>query len=118
MDASQVAREQEKSRLLSRLAELLVEQQQAEGLFEDTPHFSQLEDASHALGREVAQASLARAAREAAAAGPATAVCPQCRRRCPTRTKKRWLHGLDGPVEVLELISHCPACRRDFFPSA
>jgi hypothetical protein len=111
-------REAEKSRLLKRLAELMVEEQRAAGVFERTPHFSQLEDACHGLGQEVAQASLVRAAREAAAAGKATAGCPQCRQSCLVTMKKRLLHGLDGPVEVAELMGHCPACRRDFFPSA
>ena len=64
MDAAQLNRDAEKSRLLKRLAELLVEEQRAAGVFERTPHFSQLEDACHGLGQEVAQASLVRAARE------------------------------------------------------
>jgi hypothetical protein len=26
--------------------------------------------------------------------------------------------GIAGPFEMLEPKAHCPACRRDFFPSA
>ena len=118
MDAAHKAREEEKAKLLARLAELLIEEQRAGGVYERTPHFSALENASHALGREVATASLQRAACEAAAAAQTSAACPQCGASCLVETRTRTLQGLDGPVQVLEVAAHCPACRRDFFPSA
>jgi hypothetical protein len=118
MDAAAVARESEKANLLARLGELLVEEQRAAGRFDQTPRFSELEDASHALGCEVARASLKRAACEVAAAEETTAGCPRCGRSCRLTAKARTLHGIDGLVEVLEPVGHCPACRRDFFPSA
>jgi len=117
MDAAEVVRGHEKAKLLTRLAELLVEEQRAAGTFDRTPHFSRLEDASHALGREVARSALAQAAREATASADDIAACPQCGRSCRIKTKTRTLQGMDGAVEVMEPVSHCPACRRDFFPS-
>ena len=47
MDAAQLKRDAEKSRLLKRLAELMVEEQRAAGVFEEVPHYSVLEDAAH-----------------------------------------------------------------------
>ncbi len=43
--------------------------------------------------------------------------CPQCGRMCDTVASKRPLTTRDGPVELPEAASHCPDCRRDFFPS-
>jgi hypothetical protein len=113
MDAAQVAREQEKTQLLARLAELMVEEERAKGTFDRTPHFSTLENASHLLGRDLAVTSL----RRAAASDQADAACPTCGKRCHLEVQQRTLHGVDGLVEVIELVAHCPACRRDFFPS-
>ena len=33
-------------------------------------------------------------------------------------TRQRTVTSLDGPIEVLEQVAHCPVCRRDFFPAA
>lgn len=118
MDAAQLGREREKSELLARLAELLVEEQRAAGVFDSTPHFSQLERDSLAVGHAVTTACLTRAARESAAESSAEVACPTCGRACLGAHHVRTLHGLAGSVEVLEPVAHCPACRRDFFPSA
>ena len=118
MDAAQLKRDAEKSRLLKRLAELMVEEQRAAGVFEEVPHYSVLEDAAHELGRQVSQASQQRAAAEVAARSVATAACPGCDERSPTVLKKRIVASLDGEVELVEPAAFCPACRRAFFPSA
>jgi len=90
----------------------------AAGVFEGTPHFSTLELASLAVGQAVTEACLTRAARESAAESPAEVACPSCGQVCRVEHRARELHGVAGPVEVLEPVAHCPACRRDFFPSA
>lgn len=118
MDAIDNDREREKSQLLARLAELMVEEQRAQGLFDHTPHFSTLEKASWSLGQQLSAAALRQAARESAATDDSEAACPTCSRTCRIDTRTRTLHGLAGPVEVLEQVAHCPACRRDFFPPA
>lgn len=118
MDAASVAREQEKERLLARLAELMVEEQRAAGTFDRTPHFSELEDASLSLGQRLTRTALKRAACEVAAEEVAEGACPTCGEVCQLTMESRTLHGIAGPVEILEPVGHCPACRRDFFPSA
>lgn len=118
MDASRLERESEKGRLLKRLAELMVQEQRSLGVFDEVPHYSVLEQAAHELGRQLSQTSQQRAAAEAAAQSGREAACPGCGRRWPTVLKKRTVASLDGPVELVEPAAHCPACRRDFFPSA
>lgn len=44
-------------------------------------------------------------------------TCPECSRSCPVGTEPRSIQTRGGPIEYDEPISHCPACRRDFFPS-
>ena len=43
--------------------------------------------------------------------------CPACKRACPVDTASRTIQGRGGTIEYHEPICHCPACRRDFFPS-
>jgi hypothetical protein len=44
--------------------------------------------------------------------------CPQCGRLCPVTEEEREVHTRGGPFAHREPKGHCPACRRDFFPSA
>ena len=44
--------------------------------------------------------------------------CPECSRPCPVQKAPRTLAVRGGTVEYDEPVCHCPACRRDFFPSA
>jgi len=44
--------------------------------------------------------------------------CPVCKRLCPVQREPRMLHFWGGAVAYAEPKCHCPACRRDFFPSA
>ena len=48
--------------------------------------------------------------------GPAQ-PCPQCGRTCPLTTEPRDLVIRGATVHYDEPVGHCPACRRDFFPS-
>ena len=45
-------------------------------------------------------------------------ACPSCGRTCPVKRKPRPLTVRGGKATLDELVGHCPACRRDFFPSA
>lgn len=118
MDAQVTALQEEKTRLLERLAEIEVEEQRQRGTFRGVPHYSILEQAAHGLGQELSRLTQQRAAREVAAVSPAMSACPQCGRQCSLQMSHRTVSSLDGPVEVLEPAASCPACRRAFFPSA
>jgi len=118
MDAVRSCLAEEKSRLLQRLAEIAVEEQRERGVFARTPHLTELEDESLALGQLLSRLSLARSAAEVTATGDASAACPTCGARHPVAAKKRTIESLAGPIELVESVAHCPACRRDFFPSA
>ncbi len=43
--------------------------------------------------------------------------CPECQRASPLKTKRRTIQVRGGTIEYEEPVCHCPACRRDFFPS-
>ena len=118
MDAVQEAREQEKQRLLTRLAELQIEEQVSEGVFLGTPHYSIIELQAATLGRELSRKAQERGAREVAANCKTQAACPTCRSPCQGETKKRQVTSIDGLVELTETVARCRHCRRSFFPSA
>jgi hypothetical protein len=46
------------------------------------------------------------------------APCPTCGRVCPLKRKSRSVAVRGGEATLKEPMGHCPACRRDFFPSA
>ena len=43
--------------------------------------------------------------------------CPACARACPVDTESRTIQVRGGTIQYDEPVCHCPACRRDFFPS-
>jgi len=49
---------------------------------------------------------------------PAEQPCPTCGRLCPTQQQPRPVVVKGGPFLHQEPAGYCPACRRDFFPSA
>ena len=55
--------------------------------------------------------------RKAALLGPEQ-PCPTCQRPCDVRRQLRTIDFWGGAVTYAEPQGHCPACRRDFFPSA
>lgn len=117
MDAAQEARLREKKELLNRLAEIMIEEQVAEGVFLGTPHFSVIEQAAAHLGRELSCQAQARGAREVAANYSRESPCPTCQTLCPVEVKTRDVTSTHGPVELAECVADCPKCRRSFFPS-
>jgi len=65
------------------------------------------------------EGTLATLLEQQAQALPAESPCPARGRSCPIRHEPRTLataHG--GALRYREPVAHCPACRRDFFPSA
>jgi len=44
--------------------------------------------------------------------------CPICGRMCAVKRKPRPMTVRGGEATLDEPVAHCPACRRDFFPSA
>jgi hypothetical protein len=118
MEASRYARNEEKIRLLNRLAELMVEEQREQGAFDGVPHYGVLERTSRALGQELSRTAQQRAAAEVAATSEATAACPTCGQPCRVVMQKRTVSSIDGPLELIEPRADCLACRRAFFPSA
>jgi hypothetical protein len=55
--------------------------------------------------------------RKAASLGPEQ-PCPTWRRPCAVGRQPRAIDFWGGEVTCAEPVCHCPACRRDFFPSA
>jgi len=55
--------------------------------------------------------------RKAALLGPEQ-PCPRCGRPCAVSREPRTIDFWGGEVTYAEPKCHCPACRRDFFPSA
>jgi hypothetical protein len=118
MDATEQARREKKKRLLSELAELMIEEQVEEGVFLGTPHFSVIEAAAVNLGNQLSRKAQERAAGEIAASCGSTAPCPTCDEQCEVTFEKREVTSISGVLEMLEAIAYCRKCRRSFFPSA
>jgi hypothetical protein len=118
MDATEQARREKKKRLLSELAELMIEEQVEEGVFLGTPHFSVIEAAAVNLGNQLSREAQERAAGEIAASCGSTAPCPTCAEQCEVTFDKREVTSISGVLEMLEAIAYCRKCRRSFFPSA
>jgi len=118
MDAAHDPRERRKQQLLLEAAAIVLEQQREQGLFDEVPHYNQIEEISHQLGALVSRMAQSRLANETAAGADVNATCPGCDTVCRVEHVPRTVTSIDGPVELLEPKAHCPACRRDFFPSA
>ena len=87
-------------------------------LLREDVKFHAMESAGHALGRVVAQGATERLALARAERLTKPQLCPTCGRRCPVIHRERNLETGDGPIDLREAVCHCPACDRDFFPSA
>lgn len=117
MDDQRTVLREELSQLLRKAAEVKVRLDRADGTVRGVPHYSVIESAAHELGREVSRMVQAMHLAEVVADGPQFARCPRCERRCQLTVKKRRVLSGDGPVELQELVAHCPCCRRAFFPA-
>jgi hypothetical protein len=77
-----------------------------------------LEQVAAAAARGLTEGTLATLLEQQAQALPAESPCPHCGQLCPVHQEARPLVGQGGTLTYHEPICHCPACRRDFFPSA
>jgi hypothetical protein len=117
MDAKQAHLEEKLAQLLKE-ASLVAAQLQAIEQGPGTPHYDQIEMPAHEVGQRLSRLIQSAQAAEVAAAQGAQAACPDCGATCGVDTKRREVHSMDGPVELVETVAHCRRCRRSFFPSA
>jgi hypothetical protein len=77
-----------------------------------------IEQIAATAARAVARGTIAELLERKAALLGAEQPCPTCQRPCGVRRAPRAIHFWGGEVTYAEPQCHCPACRRDFFPSA
>ena len=70
--------------------------------------------ASQAIAKDALEDMLEKQAAQLADEQP----CPTCGRACQLDRVRREIVTRGGRVTYNEPVGHCPACRRDFFPSA
>ena len=76
-----------------------------------------MEAVAMAAARGLTEGTLAILLEQQAQALPSEAPCPGCGQTCRLDHEPRPLTGCGGTVTYHEPVAHCPACRRDFFPS-
>lgn len=120
MEGSVVELQAELEATMRRSAELKVALDQAEGRLPKTgvPHYTLIENAAHEVGQLLSRMIQQQAVNELVAVHVPVAKCPGCGARCKLQPTHREVLSGDGRVELQELVGHCPACRRDFFPLA
>ena len=77
-----------------------------------------IEQAAATAARAVARGTIEELLEKKAALLGAEQPCPTCERLCAVHREPRTIHFWGGEVTYREPKCHCPACRRDFFPSA
>ncbi len=77
-----------------------------------------IEQAAMTAARAVARGTIADLLQRKTSLLGAEQPCPTCQRLCPVESQPRTIEFWGGPVPYPEPQCHCPACRRDFFPSA
>ena len=82
------------------------------------PHFDEIEQPAHQLGKRLSSLIQSKCTREVATKGLNDAPCPSCGRKCGVATKVREVSSIDGEIELTETVAKCRRCRRSFFPSA
>ena len=118
MDERTVALNEKLQRLLKDSAETAVQLDRADGTIQGVPHYSVIELRAHELGQQLSRAIQRRQMGELAAGQAMRAKCPACGTVSELAAANRLVTSIDGEVELHELKGSCPACRRDFFPSA
>ena len=79
--------------------------------------FAALEELARAAASGLAEGTLDALLEQQRQALAAEQPCPDCQQPCPVAFEPRPLHGCDASITYQEPVCHCPACRRDFFPS-
>jgi hypothetical protein len=118
-DSHRIAKLKERlEALLLEAAVVDVELSRADGSIRGVPHYSVIEGRAHELGKQLSRESQRQQMNELTASLLAPSKCPGCGTTCEVEVQKRDLKSVDGITDFLERVSHCPGCRRDFFPSA
>lgn len=78
----------------------------------------QMEEVAIAAVRGLLAGTLEGATQQQAQALATPQPCPDCGHLCPVTTEVRRVTVRGGTFDHREPKAHCPACRRDFFPSA
>lgn len=80
---------------------------------------TQMEDVAMAAVRALLAGTLESATQQQASQLGGQQPCPECGRMCPLKDEERPIIVRTGTTfDHHEPKAHCPACRRDFFPSA
>lgn len=77
-----------------------------------------MEQVAAAAAAGLTQGALEEATGKQAQHLPAEQPCPTCGHLCPSQPQPRPIVVKGGQFLHCEPACHCPACRRDFFPSA
>ena len=116
MDGSTTGLKEKLNQLLREAAEVSVALDRADGTIVGVPHYSVIEARANQLGQQLSREIQARRMGALASGQGTIAKCPECGTRRETIAKKRSVKSIDGLVTIEEPVSHCPACRRGFFP--
>jgi hypothetical protein len=79
--------------------------------------FATLEQVASAAASGLAEGTLDALLEQQRQALPAEQPCPDCQRPCPVDYESRPMQSCNASITYREPVCHCPACRRDFFPS-
>jgi hypothetical protein len=79
--------------------------------------FDTMEQLARAAAAGLTEGALATLLEQQAGALGAQQPCPDCGTACPVCREPRTLTVPGDSVVQQEPVCHCPACRRDFFPS-
>jgi hypothetical protein len=80
--------------------------------------FAAMEQLARAAAAGLTEGTLGTLLEQHAQAVGDEASCPDCGTPCALHREGRTLHLPGGTLPQSELVGHCPACRRDFFPPA
>jgi hypothetical protein len=76
-----------------------------------------MEEVAVAAARGLTAGALEQAAAQQAQRLGEAQPCPNCGQLCPAGHDERPVQVRGGERQHREPVCHCPACRRDFFPS-
>jgi hypothetical protein len=107
----------EDQRAVERLAQKFDVDLNAPNVAGESASFASIEAVARKLGRAVTRHVTQDLALQQTQLLTEPQPCPICERRCEVEVRERDLTTGDGPVDLHEAVCHCPACRRDFFPS-
>jgi hypothetical protein len=106
------------SRLAKQWGKMVVKQafgEQGPGLDVD---FAQMEEVACAAARGLSEGALEAATGQQGQLLGEKQPCPDCGKLCTVGSEERPLRAKGAVVSLREPKCYCPACRRDFFPSA